>query len=70
MSQKNTEFRRELAELSIEDLEKKLEVAREERFRLRFRSATEAIENPMQFRQLRRSIARMETVLRAKRGQA
>ena len=36
----------------------------EERFRLRFRSATEAIENPMRFRALRRDIARIKTVLR------
>ena len=36
----------------------------EERFRLRFRSATEAIQNPMRFRALRRDIARIRTVLR------
>ncbi|MDP9145360.1 MAG: 50S ribosomal protein L29 [Actinomycetota bacterium] len=61
---------KELEELSVEDLEQKLLAAREERFRLRFRSATESIENPMQFRVLRRDIARILTVLRQKRGQA
>lgn len=60
----------ELEALSVEDLEAKLQEAREERFRLRFRSATESIENPMQFRVLRRDIARILTVLRQKRGQA
>jgi large subunit ribosomal protein L29 len=60
----------ELEALSVEDLEKKLAEAREERFRLRFRSATESVENPMQFRILRRDIARILTVLRQKRGQA
>jgi large subunit ribosomal protein L29 len=60
---------KELEALSVEDLEQKLQETREERFRLRFRSATESIENPMQFRVLRRDIARILTVLRQKRGQ-
>lgn len=60
----------ELEDLSVEDLEQKLAEVREERFRLRFRAATESIENPMQFRVLRRDIARILTVLRAKRGPA
>ena len=37
-----------------------------ERFNLRFRSATESIENPMRFRSLRRDIARLLTTLRAR----
>jgi large subunit ribosomal protein L29 len=56
----------ELTELSVEDLQAKLAELTEERFRLRFRSATEAIENPMRFRALRRDIARIKTRLRAK----
>ncbi len=63
---KASEFR----ELSAEQLEAKLAEAREEEFRLRFRSATEAIDNPMRFRALRREIARIQTVLRGMRGQA
>ena len=55
-----------LRELSRVELEQKLAEAREEAFRLRFRSATEAIDNPMRFRTLRREIARMETVLKEK----
>jgi large subunit ribosomal protein L29 len=35
----------------------------EERFRLRFRSATEALEKPLRLRVLRRDIARLKTVL-------
>ena len=54
----------ELRELSVEELEAKLGELAEERFRLRFRSATESIENPMRFRALRRDIARIQTVLR------
>ncbi|MCL4864925.1 MAG: 50S ribosomal protein L29 [Gemmatimonadales bacterium] len=60
----------ELEQMSVEDLEQKLAEVREERFRLRFRSATESIDNPMQFRVLRRDIARILTVLRQKRGHA
>ena len=54
-------------ELSVEQLEAKLAEAREEEFKLRFRSATEAIDNPMRFRALRREIARLITVLGEKR---
>ena len=60
----------ELEQMSVEDLEQKLTEVREERFRLRFRSATESIDNPMQYRVLRRNIARILTVLRQKRGHA
>jgi len=58
----------ELRELSLEQLEGKLSEAREEEFRLRFRSATEAIDNPMRFRALRRDIARILTLLQEKQG--
>lgn len=58
----------DLRELSLEQLEQKLAEAREEEFRLRFRSATEAIDNPMRFRSLRRDIARLLTVLGEKRA--
>jgi large subunit ribosomal protein L29 len=53
----------ELREMSLEDLESKLNELTEERFRLRFRSATESIENPMRFRAIRRDIARIKTIL-------
>jgi large subunit ribosomal protein L29 len=56
----------ELHELSVDDLKAKLAELNEEEFRLRFRSATEALENPMRFRGLRRDIARVKTVLRAR----
>jgi len=56
----------ELREMSVEDLEAKLGELTEERFRLRFRSATESIENPMRFRAIRRDIARIQTILKEK----
>ena len=60
----------DLRELSVEQLESKLAELREERFKLRFRSATESIENPMQFRTLRRDTARVLTILGEKRRKA
>jgi large subunit ribosomal protein L29 len=52
--------------MSLEDLESRLGELTEERFRLRFRSATESIENPMRFRAIRRDIARIKTILKEK----
>ena len=60
----------ELREMSGEDLSAKLDELVAERFNLRFRSATESIENPMRFRALRRDIARIKTVLQQRAGQA
>ena len=56
----------EIREMSVEDLRTKIDELTRERFNLRFRSATESIDNPMRFRDLRRDIARMHTILREK----
>jgi large subunit ribosomal protein L29 len=56
----------ELRDLSVDDLRSRLAELTEERFRLRFRSATESIENPMRFRAIRREIARIHTILKEK----
>jgi large subunit ribosomal protein L29 len=56
-----------LRELKTEELEQKLAVLTEERFRLRVRSGTEPIENPLQFRTIRRDIARIRTILRERK---
>jgi len=53
-----------LRELKTEELQQKLAVLQDERFRLRFRRGTEAITNPLQFRAMRREIARVKTILR------
>lgn len=60
----------ELQQLSQAELETKLAELTEERFRLGFRAASESIENPMRFRTIRRDIARVQTILRARRGAA
>jgi len=56
----------EIRELSAAELKTKIEELTTERFNLRFRSATESIENPMRFRSIRRDIARLQTILREK----
>jgi large subunit ribosomal protein L29 len=53
-----------LRELKTEELEQKLVLLQEERFRLAFRRGTEAITNPLQFRAMRREVARVKTILR------
>jgi large subunit ribosomal protein L29 len=50
-------------EMKTEDLEQQLVVLTEERFRLRFRRATEALANPLELRRIRREIARIKTIL-------
>jgi len=57
-------------EMDIAELQTELARLEEARFRLKFRSATESIENPAQIRILRRNIARVKTVLRERMKQA
>ncbi|HEX7918438.1 MAG TPA: 50S ribosomal protein L29 [Gemmatimonadales bacterium] len=61
---------RDLQALSADEMKAKLVELRDERFKLKFRSATEAIDNPMRFRTVRRDIARLETLLRARANAA
>src|SRR5204862_94602 len=54
--------------LQLLALEQKLAVLQEEQFRLTFRRGTEAIANPLQFRTMRRDIARIATILRERKA--
>ena len=54
----------ELRELSVEELDIKLEEDREELENLRFRQTLQEVENPLRIRWLRREIAQILTVLR------
>ena len=54
----------DVRELSVEEITNKMSEAQEELFRLRFRGATQQIENPALIKSLRRDIARMRTILR------
>jgi large subunit ribosomal protein L29 len=54
----------DIRELTDEEILERIRELREERFRLRFRSATMELENPKLLTEIRRDIARMKTVLR------
>ena len=54
----------ELRQLSDTDLRARVAELEEERFRLRFRGATETLEDPLRLRTIRRDIARIHTILR------
>jgi large subunit ribosomal protein L29 len=56
----------EIRGLTDADIRSQIAALEEERFRLRFRSATEALEDPLRIRALRKDIARLHTVLREK----
>jgi large subunit ribosomal protein L29 len=55
---------REIRKLSTADVRKRLEDAREEHFNLRFQRASGQLEDFNQLREVRRRIARLQTVLR------
>ena len=54
----------EIRNLSDADVRARVQELEEERFRLRFRAATETLEQPLRLRTIRRDIARLLTVLR------
>jgi large subunit ribosomal protein L29 len=54
----------EIRDMSDGDINARLTELEEERFRLKFRSATEPLENPLRLRTIRRDIARLKTILR------
>ncbi len=53
----------EIRELTDDDIRARVAELEEERFRLRFRGATETLENPLRLRFLRRDVARLKTIL-------
>jgi large subunit ribosomal protein L29 len=57
----------EIREMTPEEITARIEQLQEELFRLRFRSATMELENPMLLRHLKRDIARLNTVLHERR---
>jgi large subunit ribosomal protein L29 len=54
----------EIRDLTDTEIEDQIGQNQEELFRLRFRSATQQLENPSLIKKLRRDIARMKTILR------
>lgn len=54
----------EIRGLAENELVARIAELEEERFRLKFRSGTEALEEPLRLRSIRRDIARLKTVQR------
>jgi large subunit ribosomal protein L29 len=54
----------EVRELTDQEIADRIEQLQEERFRLRFRSGTQQLENPILLRTIRRDIARLKTAQR------
>ena len=54
----------EIRKLSTADINKKIAESKEELFNLRMKQATGSLENPSRIRELRKTVARLKTILR------
>ncbi len=63
---KSNEFVKELQNKSVEELREDLVSAKKELFNLRFQNATNQLQNTARIREVRKNIARIETVISAK----
>jgi large subunit ribosomal protein L29 len=54
----------EIREMGTDDIAARIRELEEEQFRLKFRSATEPLQDPLRLRVVRRDIARLKTILR------
>ena len=57
---------KELKNLSVEDLNKKLNELKKDLFMLRMQHATNQLDNPMQLATVKKDIARVKTIIREK----
>ena len=55
---------KELREMTVDELNKKMNDTKDELFRLRFQLATGQLDNAMRLKEVRRNIARVKTVIR------
>lgn len=60
----------ELRDLPVEELEQRLGETQEELFNLRFQNATGQLDNYKRLAQLRKDVARIRTILRAREIEA
>ena len=54
----------QIRELAPDEMQARITELQEELFRLKFRGATETLDDPLRLRVIRRDIARLKTVLR------
>ena len=60
----------EIRELTDDEVRERIAQAELERFNLRFRAATQTLEDPLRLRLLRKDVARMKTILRERERKA
>ena len=53
----------EIRDMGSDDIVARIRDLEEERFRLKFRSATEPLEDPLRLRVIRKDVARLKTIL-------
>ena len=63
---KNRDYIVDLAAQSVDELNARLVEAKKELFNLRFQNATNQLDNTARIREVRRNIARIQTVLNGK----
>lgn len=63
---KSSKYNEELRTKSVEELSEELTSAKKELFNLRFQNATNQLDNTARIREVRKNIARIQTVLTQK----
>ena len=63
---KTTEYLKQLSNMNPAQLEEELVSAKKELFNLRFQNATNQLQNTSRIQEVRRNIARIQTLIRAK----
>ena len=63
---KTKDFMNELNSKSVDDLQKDLVAAKKELFNLRFQNATNQLDNTSRIKEVRKNIARIQTVIAKK----
>ena len=66
---KSKEFMNGIADMSLAELNDELVAAKKELFNLRFQNATNQLDNTSRIKEVRRNIARIQTVITEKAGQ-
>ena len=56
-----------IRELSVDEISARIAELERERFNLGFRGGTQPLEDPLRLRVIRRDLARLKTILRARR---
>ena len=67
---KTTKYLEELRTNSIAELNEKLVAAKKELFNLRFQNATNQLENTSRIKEVRKTIARLQTIITEKAKEA